>query len=722
MNALEVFFSAVPPLTLPKKVSIRNPKLNAIFYLAYMPIVGYAFYQIYQQRRYTTTISNDSTLQVNLADENILGSEGLSPIFVEGLEHHDWSEYCNFSGMVIDCMVDEVSRSECEAFLMLPPGFLDPAWFSQVNGSLYCSHVCAMPFEAGCWDAFAMIEVEASKIATVELSQIYYRRWYDWTTNFTMDAGTAVQLPAQNSQIQFEYFFKMSMAPPFFFGLNEMVVQNAGHRQARTVLTKNEGQDKLSVHKILDVGADIILPIKEIAYLAGKPFDTLTFLIGMETTGRVNCYTDSTDIPARVELPVDFFDTVDPSGKVPVCLIDFYVNQDQSIQFATISQESFYSNKAQTSSFSLSTAPGSSYHRIPDASQVFLYMISFLVLAGLPSKIAGFVALSCLGKLSAVYKRLTTQAFSLETEIRDSSIALYTAAREFQSAVDSEGKQNITKAAFQKILTEAIGAGNHDSLQDDRVDRLAEFCMSAGPTAASGSESQEEESDNPVREKNVDLSRFIDGMNSTRVLSTSLLDSLFDSNRKRSLLERLFTPSRVASYMHPKVVKSSGKSEELQKVAVVSSVHSFSARKSSRKSKAAAESGTVNSEEVKDLKLRTQMLEQQNEALLESNATLTTTVSDLREACLLCLEEMDKMKAARIAAPEQAQDGQPAAAETISSSDWRVQEEVESLRSMLNSMLTSQKALQAQQQSLQRLVQGVVAPLTSASPPTGTIV
>jgi len=530
------------------------------------------------------------------------------------------------------------------------------------------------------------------------------------TNQTTMDMAANVMFPSQAIRLQFSYFFKMAMSPPFFFGLENLVPPSGTNAMASTILTKNVGDNKLEVYEILQPGEKISVPISQLAVLAGSQWTDDIYQTGLEMASRVNCYTDILDFPAALTLPDDIGDKVNPNGNEPCCIIDFTTTKATSVHYVSTAESitTWSITHLMKSNFVLSANKGSSFHRVPDVQALFLYAISFVVLAGLPAKIVGYVALNLLGKLSSVYRRLTTTAFSLENDIRNPTFAIWNATHHFHAA--TEGRDDISKAEIEDILRQALGARDKQSLDDDRINRIAQLCYDASNRApklgattevskveSNGTDGEAKEAAKP-RLRRMDLPSFVDSASSSQVITPALLDALFDSKRKRGFLERLFTPGRVAQYMFGK-----GTDQRSGKEVVPTSQATKKKRKSSHSKDQgdAADSATVN-----ELLERMSMLEDQNDSLAERNQKLTKTVTDLREACLLCLEEMQKQKNA----PASSSSGQVQASTEIAEpaaavQDFAVYGDIESLRQMVHGLLTSQKALQAQQQSLQQLVQ-----------------
>lgn len=189
-----------------------------------------------------------------------------------------------------------------------------------------------------------------------------------------------------------------------------------------------------------------------------------------------------------------------------------------------------------------------------------LNVVACIVLLGYPSKIVAFLAMNCLGRLSAVYRRVLLQEFDINMHLAGTATRLSATIPIFESMSDAAGD---FESAFQK-LHRRLRTVLHgfENLNENNVAALARFTMDemrhientrdsdswasqAMCSAGLKTRMSHNSTSDAVGPELLSSASWCDGLVSARDLA-----HLFDTNRKVSVLERVFTPAKLWTAVH----------------------------------------------------------------------------------------------------------------------------------------------------------------------------
>jgi len=176
---------------------------------------------------------------------------------------------------------------------------------------------------------------------------------------------------------------------------------------------------------------------------------------------------------------------------------------------------------------------------------------SVLVLMKMPRYVMMFICTFALGQLSKIYQEVLYEDFSLYNFVGGLAMRLLVANTAFVTLMDCQlqgGGHAISKARLNERLKEILPSG---SLDHDEIKTITDFCVSTANNKATTcafrntvSEMQRlRRSKSLALENAIDSQAFTSAVTSNERVSFETVVCLLDSDRRRRILERIFTPS-----------------------------------------------------------------------------------------------------------------------------------------------------------------------------------
>lgn len=193
----------LPKLTLPKEVSIRNERLNLMFYFMYIPVLAYGVYTFYTGRSYSSTIPNDPQLMVKPTWKNLDPSFYAKATVLPRLASE--CEMFKFDGNCTAAMMGQ-------ACFTLEP---DAANYNEATISFNCRKGCAQLEGDLCFNPAMSFFAEGSLTWKALLNEATYTNNKVKKT-LRMDI-TPNMAAVYLAELNFTYTFKLSRNIPWFF-------------------------------------------------------------------------------------------------------------------------------------------------------------------------------------------------------------------------------------------------------------------------------------------------------------------------------------------------------------------------------------------------------------------------------------------------------------------------------------------------------------------------
>lgn len=183
-----------------------------------------------------------------------------------------------------------------------------------------------------------------------------------------------------------------------------------------------------------------------------------------------------------------------------------------------------------------------------DISKTILQITSAVVLLGIPAKFMGVWALWGLGAISKAYRRAAQQTFSIADECGAVAVSLMTQSVPFLDLADVDDCITLER------MVERLGSvlRHRASIMDaDEVKRLAAFCFKQVAQKSCRVLTDEHKS----TEDRIDIDAFSVAMSSSAPICFDEVAHLFDRDRKKTCLEKFFTPPSLLHFMYDQDVK-----------------------------------------------------------------------------------------------------------------------------------------------------------------------
>eukprot|EP00927_Polykrikos_kofoidii_P071597 TRINITY_DN67857_c0_g1_i1.p1 TRINITY_DN67857_c0_g1~~TRINITY_DN67857_c0_g1_i1.p1 ORF type:complete len:880 (-),score=110.40 TRINITY_DN67857_c0_g1_i1:124-2763(-) len=189
-------------------------------------------------------------------------------------------------------------------------------------------------------------------------------------------------------------------------------------------------------------------------------------------------------------------------------------------------------------------------YEMPDVNGFMLYLTSAIVLLGLPQLLIMFLTLHCLGPLSGIYSRVISRPFSVESHVVGMATRAYMCAHTLGDFEDPNSSVTLSEANFKEQLSHVLST--HHELEVGRAKSLINFVyrflFRVVPEHADvRATTQSLQSSVPEQ---VSFGQLIEATTRSEPVDFSSIVNLFDIDRRRGPLERMFTPWKVAHEMH----------------------------------------------------------------------------------------------------------------------------------------------------------------------------
>merc|ERR1712096_565145 len=168
-----------------------------------------------------------------------------------------------------------------------------------------------------------------------------------------------------------------------------------------------------------------------------------------------------------------------------------------------------------------------------DRALLLTAIVSSIVLIRLPTQIVGFIALYCVGLMSKIYKASQAGKLDIAHSLHGFCVRLISAAHSFKS-VSSETK-TMTRDQVYELLREGFQKQINDGiLSKEELERLVHKVMQDLDISGDG----------------VSIDEFINASCSNETVNAQDVANLFDSQRKRGILEKVLSAPLINAKMY----------------------------------------------------------------------------------------------------------------------------------------------------------------------------
>jgi len=410
----------------------------------------------------------------------------------------------------------------------------------------------------------------------------------------------------------FSYTYTLESGPPFFFGLNRNMCVNTNtcggtNRNSKTVLLDQWGLPL----KVFEPGEELLVPSPQLLQIArgekvfgnafgpnqGKLFPrypgsesqypSWVWHTGATVHAVVSCFSDDYDIRmvAGKAVHKQHDSSVWRFGaslEQPVCLLSMEMVKPQAFELGVAEQRSGLTVRFDSSFVRVRGKAGRGFFRIQDANQLLMFITSAMVLIEVPRRFLRVIVLSCLGRLSKVYKKIIDSDFNIPYMCARSVAQMVSQSVCFTNLVDSCGNQALgcmTKEQLQERVY-AVVKSNPD-LDENEIGTLTDFAIreamesdmfrgrlsqriiavaqkakqhglrlskfvSRSSRCSECSPGEEEASES---QKVLDMDSFC-RLTGNEYLGLEVVAPLFDHNRRGSLAERFFMDHNLRNLVY----------------------------------------------------------------------------------------------------------------------------------------------------------------------------
>eukprot|EP00930_Biecheleria_cincta_P021509 TRINITY_DN15927_c0_g2_i1.p1 TRINITY_DN15927_c0_g2~~TRINITY_DN15927_c0_g2_i1.p1 ORF type:complete len:880 (-),score=121.30 TRINITY_DN15927_c0_g2_i1:227-2866(-) len=512
-----------PPmnLSLPKTISIVNPRLVIMYYL--MILSGLAFSITvstlsYSWKQWIPVLSR-SQISVDVAETSA-----------------SLAEYALLSR--------ETRLSMCHSMRAKIPGLVVKSGVPLSD--TICANYCGwrtgpqVSFAAfGNYSCMTAMDIISMDDDILKLRYAFFEtRIYPSASTSTQNISTLAPWIV-NMQLSINLSYVVDAAVPWFFG-RQAPLQDFDSRPA-AVLVNSEGL----VWKTFGREERITVTLREI----------LDDIVGREAgfiQVETQCYNDDYDVLQRLRVMSGGQNSQDSlekrqisaSSENPVCVLRF-----QNLRGAAPMRTEGWqlrqvvSSGQSTGSFgvdeyykledflgvSLRSVPAHGRMRVFDFSVLITVITSAIVLQTLPKQAITFLASWGLGALSKVYRRILQEPFSMVSQSVSSLLRIM--SQEMLFNLVNRTKQGISRADLIHSLQEAL-VFQADLLDQQEIEHVADFVMEslAGANASK------------TATETVTLAQWCAAITECEPITMDLIAMIFDHDQPRQCLETFFTP------------------------------------------------------------------------------------------------------------------------------------------------------------------------------------
>eukprot|EP00434_Breviolum_minutum_P023815 symbB.v1.2.021008.t1/scaffold1777.1/size101761/3 len=452
-------FLPFPMLSLPKRVIIQNRKLNLIYYLAHLPILGYAVLSFVVNMSYTEEIPNTPFTLIEL---NPVDAEP----FLQYQLNNDPSEqvrtYCKdgeAGTFAVDCSLEddaEICRTMFGFLLMTP---------FTLKVDFDCTRICEKTLNGQDPKCFlpptALLSQGSQQMDLVVANTIDSGPPAPGVMVRTMRHRTHPMI--RDTVIAFTYSFRLVQPAPPLFGLEDSGARKTNN-DAMTVIIDS----KDIVRRLFSPGEVINITIAEIVEAAGAEWNYTMVFQGSEFIVSTNCFTAPRDLPAAIYWSgiAPFY----PREDLPLCLIRFSWLQDSHVSY---SLEGGFGRDVKIRLFAQN---GTSFSRLPSIEFSLLNLVSMVVLLSIPPAVTGWMARTFLGPLSKIYRQATQEKFDMPSQLATAGLNCIANVATFGSLAST----TLSKEELKVCLKDAL-AHSKKQLEEKDLNRLTNFVFEKDP-------------------------------------------------------------------------------------------------------------------------------------------------------------------------------------------------------------------------------------------------
>jgi len=377
------------------------------------------------------------------------------------------------------------------------------------------------------------------------------------SSSHSTNVESLLGLSAVGAKYRFTYAYELTKAVPYLSTWFFSPSQAGTDAKARTVVLSSDG----APFRTFAPGEEVIISLRQVLAVVkdlpphyarsdanNVPWEV--FRDGIEMRMLVQCFNNDAEVnEASLKMGA--------SNAVPVCYLSItYVRCCPDFQ----RWEARPDNRVVVDrAVLIRTESGRSVYLMPDTASVVVSLTSALVLLALPMKIMRLFTLFLLGRLSKVYHRVLVQTFDIAEQTTTMAVLLMKNSVPFLELSDvnstSTGHPGISRVRFMERLKQALQQ-RRNVMDDAETSAFLDYCLNnirrgrrtplqhfrdsfCHRKNAKDANSNEQEAMCDIDTFNVHCS-----YDSAVDLDTAV--ALFDVDRKRGFMERLFTPASVS--------------------------------------------------------------------------------------------------------------------------------------------------------------------------------
>jgi len=359
-------------------------------------------------------------------------------------------------------------------------------------------------------------------------------------------------LSVVGSVFRFQYNFQLERALPLVSRLNSAQRDTGSEATAQTILLDSAGRP----WKSFPPSSDVVLSMQDVLsavhgfpqhlHVGAGEVPWEIFRDGLELIARVECYNDAGTLHRVADGKLDSLNI----GREPMCLLILSYSRCCA-DMASWSHDAggdIIVDRAVT----LRTRSTMSIMKFVDMSKIVACLTSMLVLLSLPRKFMRWFIATFLGQLSTLYGRVFEQVFDIQRETASMAILLMSNSVAFLELSDVDSHRDQLPGISLQRMTERMQQVMRQRRKDLDDSEVAAFvdCCYRSLIQDKGDESTVRKYEkflpwhkSPTVEKEmIDVDTFNNGCSFNSPVNLETAVRLFDKDRQRRWLERVFTP------------------------------------------------------------------------------------------------------------------------------------------------------------------------------------
>jgi len=533
-------------LTIPKTVAITNPRINGVYYALMLAMVLFSIWNFFESKQFYAKISAEIQTFVIVEGESKANAlrlnvttHRLCPPEKRYTSHMQQPDPAVVPGLPLVTWIEDEPRK---------------TWI-QVSST--CLPMCSNGTDD-----------EDRRTCVSSLTFAHQRNSQEvalWSARHVLRKdGTYVDsllgLSVMGSVFRFHYIYTLERAVPMLSRwLNSVQDDTGNETTAQTVLLDSGGRPS----KFFPPGSRVVLSIQDVlAAVHGFPAHLNVangevpwevFRDGLELTGHVECYNDAGTLHRVADGKLDSLSI----GREPICLLTLSYSRccaDMDSWFQDADRNTIV-DRAVT----LRTRSTTSNMKFVDTSKIVVSFTSILVLLALPMKFMRWFITTFLGQLSTLYGRVLEHVFDIQRETATMAILLMSNSVAFLELTDVECDKSQLPGISRERMTERMQQVMRQRRQDLDDNEVAAFvdCCYMSLLQDKGDDSTFNKFgqkllpwhkrctvDKGMKEM-IDIDTFNGHCSFHSPVNLEAAVRLFDKDRQRLWLERIFTPRGV---------------------------------------------------------------------------------------------------------------------------------------------------------------------------------